>query len=173
MAQHAARRLSHRCLSSASLAAKTVPHTGHGAVPSLFTTAKWRCGQRSACTVRLCRANCFVVAKATAQSAHANGRSCAPPAAAASRSQTLLLKCRTATSCAHVFGSSTARRAQASGSESGGGSDAHRAANSRIRDVDVAQESADQSRNQVLLQAGTSVLAAANQAPQQALTLLG
>jgi flagellin len=46
------------------------------------------------------------------------------------------------------------------------------AANSRIRDVDVAQESADQSRNQVLLQAGTSVLAQANQSPQQALSLL-
>jgi len=46
------------------------------------------------------------------------------------------------------------------------------AANSRIRDVDVAQESADQSRNQVLLQAGTSVLAQANQTPQQALALL-
>ncbi len=45
-------------------------------------------------------------------------------------------------------------------------------ANSRIRDVDVAQESADQSRNQVLLQAGTSVLAQANQSPQQALSLL-
>ena len=45
-------------------------------------------------------------------------------------------------------------------------------ANSRIRDVDVAQESADQSRNQGLLQAGTSVLAQANQSPQQALSLL-
>ncbi len=45
-------------------------------------------------------------------------------------------------------------------------------ANSRIRDVDVADEAANQSRNQVLTQAGTSVLAQANQTPQQALSLL-
>ena len=46
------------------------------------------------------------------------------------------------------------------------------AANSRIRDVDVAQESASMSREQVMMQAGTAVLAQANQLPQQALTLL-
>ena len=46
------------------------------------------------------------------------------------------------------------------------------AATSRIRDVDVASESADLARNQVLLQAGVAVLAQANQAPQIALTLL-
>ena len=46
------------------------------------------------------------------------------------------------------------------------------AANSRIRDVDVADEAATQSRNQVLTQAGTSVLSQANQTPQQALSLL-
>jgi len=46
------------------------------------------------------------------------------------------------------------------------------AANSRIRDVDVADEAATQSRNQVLTQAGTSVLAQANQTPQGALSLL-
>jgi flagellin len=46
------------------------------------------------------------------------------------------------------------------------------AANSRIRDVDVADEAATQSKNQVLTQAGTSVLAQANQTPQGALSLL-
>jgi flagellin len=46
------------------------------------------------------------------------------------------------------------------------------AANSRIRDVDVAEESATLARTQVLAQAGTAVLAQANQLPQIALTLL-
>jgi flagellin len=46
------------------------------------------------------------------------------------------------------------------------------AANSRIRDVDVAQETAELGRNQILSQAGTSVLAQANQLPQLALELL-
>lgn len=46
------------------------------------------------------------------------------------------------------------------------------AANSRIRDVDVAQETADLSRNQILSQAGSAVLAQANQLPQLALQLL-
>lgn len=46
------------------------------------------------------------------------------------------------------------------------------AANSRIRDVDVASETANMSRNQVLAQAGLSVLAQANQLPQLALGLL-
>jgi flagellin len=47
------------------------------------------------------------------------------------------------------------------------------AANSRIRDVDVAQETSSLSRNQVLTQAGVSVLAQANQLPQLAFGLLG
>lgn len=47
------------------------------------------------------------------------------------------------------------------------------AANSRIRDVDVASETAELSRNQVLTQAGVSVLAQANQLPQLAFGLLG
>jgi flagellin len=38
--------------------------------------------------------------------------------------------------------------------------------------VDVAQETAELSRNQILSQAGTSVLAQANQLPQAALSLL-
>lgn len=46
------------------------------------------------------------------------------------------------------------------------------AANSRIRDVDVAEETAALSRNQVLAQAGVSILAQANQAPQLAMSLL-
>jgi flagellin len=46
------------------------------------------------------------------------------------------------------------------------------AANSRIRDVDVAEETSQLSRNQVLSQAGTSVLAQANQLPQMAMQLL-
>jgi flagellin len=46
------------------------------------------------------------------------------------------------------------------------------AANSRIRDVDVAAETADLARNNILAQAGVSVLAQANQAPNAALKLL-
>jgi flagellin len=46
------------------------------------------------------------------------------------------------------------------------------AANSRIRDVDVAEETSQLARNQVLSQAGTSVLAQANQIPQMAMQLL-
>lgn len=46
------------------------------------------------------------------------------------------------------------------------------AANSRIRDVDVAEETAELTRNNVLMQAGTSVLAQANQSSNVALSLL-
>jgi len=46
------------------------------------------------------------------------------------------------------------------------------AANSRIRDTDIAQASADAARNQVLLQASTATLAQANQQPQLALKLI-
>lgn len=46
------------------------------------------------------------------------------------------------------------------------------AANSRIRDVDVAEETSQLARNQVLSQAGTSMLAQANQLPQMAMQLL-
>lgn len=45
-------------------------------------------------------------------------------------------------------------------------------ANSRIRDVDVAEETSKMARTQVMQQAGVSVLAQANQAPQLALKLL-
>ena len=47
------------------------------------------------------------------------------------------------------------------------------AAESRIRDVDVAFETADLTRNSILQQAATSVLAQANAPPQLALSLLG
>ena len=47
------------------------------------------------------------------------------------------------------------------------------AANSRIRDVDVASESAELTKNNILMQAGVSVLAQANQQPSLALSLLG
>jgi flagellin len=47
------------------------------------------------------------------------------------------------------------------------------AARSRIQDVDVASETSELVRNQILVQAGTSVLAQANQLPSLALTLLG
>jgi flagellin len=46
------------------------------------------------------------------------------------------------------------------------------AANSRIRDVDVAAESADLAKNQILNQAGVSVLSQANQSPSFALSLI-
>ncbi len=47
------------------------------------------------------------------------------------------------------------------------------AANSRIRDVDYAEETAKQARNQILTAAGTSVLAQANVNGQNALKLIG
>ncbi|HEY0708026.1 MAG TPA: flagellin [Polyangia bacterium] len=47
------------------------------------------------------------------------------------------------------------------------------AANSRIKDVDVAEETSALSRAQILVQAGISVLSQANQMPQMALKLLG
>jgi flagellin len=47
------------------------------------------------------------------------------------------------------------------------------AANSRIRDVDVAEETSMMARNQVLTQAGVSVLAQANQIPTMAMNLIG
>jgi flagellin len=47
------------------------------------------------------------------------------------------------------------------------------AARSRIQDADVAQETAELTRTQILIQAGVSVLAQANQLPSVALSLLG
>lgn len=46
------------------------------------------------------------------------------------------------------------------------------AANSRIRDVDVASETANLTKSQILSQAGLAVLAQANSLPQSALSLL-
>ena len=45
-------------------------------------------------------------------------------------------------------------------------------AESRIRDVDMAEEMSTLTKNQILAQAGTSMLAQANQAPQTVLSLL-
>ena len=47
------------------------------------------------------------------------------------------------------------------------------AANSRIRDVDFASETASFTRSQILIQSGTAILAQANSSPQAALSLLG
>jgi flagellin len=47
------------------------------------------------------------------------------------------------------------------------------AANSRIRDTDVAAATSEMTRNSILLNANTSVLGQANQTPQLALKLLG
>jgi flagellin len=46
------------------------------------------------------------------------------------------------------------------------------AAESRIRDVDVAAETADLTRNSIMQQAATTILTQANVQPQIALTLL-
>jgi flagellin len=46
------------------------------------------------------------------------------------------------------------------------------AAESRIRDVDMADEMVTLTKNQILQQAGTAMLAQANQAPQAVLQLL-
>jgi flagellin len=45
-------------------------------------------------------------------------------------------------------------------------------AESRIRDVDMAEEMVELTKNQILQQAGTAMLAQANQAPQSVLNLL-
>ena len=47
------------------------------------------------------------------------------------------------------------------------------AAESIIRDVDMAAEMTDFTKNQILMQAGTAMLAQANMAPQNILSLLG
>jgi flagellin len=47
------------------------------------------------------------------------------------------------------------------------------AANSRLRDTDIAATTSELARNQVLLQGTTSVLAQANQSPMMALKLIG
>jgi flagellin len=47
------------------------------------------------------------------------------------------------------------------------------AANSVIKDVDMAAEMVSFTKNQILMQAGTSMLAQANMAPQQVLSLFG
>lgn len=47
------------------------------------------------------------------------------------------------------------------------------AARSRIRDTDFAKETAELTRQQILQQAGTTILSQANQRPQAALNLLG
>ncbi|MBT9544961.1 MAG: hypothetical protein IV090_06205 [Candidatus Sericytochromatia bacterium] len=47
------------------------------------------------------------------------------------------------------------------------------ASESRIRDADIAAETANLTRAQILVQAGTSVLSQANLVPQSALNLLG
>ncbi|MBE0363742.1 flagellin [Pseudoalteromonas ulvae UL12] len=47
------------------------------------------------------------------------------------------------------------------------------ASRSRIRDTDFAMETASMTKSQILQQAGTSILAQANQLPQAALSLLG
>ena len=46
------------------------------------------------------------------------------------------------------------------------------AAESRVRDVDMASEMVELTKNQILQQAGTSMLAQANQAPQSILSLI-
>lgn len=46
------------------------------------------------------------------------------------------------------------------------------AANSRIKDVDIADETSELTRNSILMQAGTSILSQANSIPKMALSLL-
>jgi len=47
------------------------------------------------------------------------------------------------------------------------------ASRSRIQDTDFAKETAEMTKNQILQQAGTSILSQANQIPQAAISLLG
>jgi flagellin len=46
------------------------------------------------------------------------------------------------------------------------------AANSRVRDTDIASETAELTKNNILVQAGTSVLAQANGSTKNALQLI-
>ena len=46
------------------------------------------------------------------------------------------------------------------------------ASNSQIQDVDMASEMTNFTKNQILVQAGTAMLAQANQTPQNVLSLL-
>ena len=48
-----------------------------------------------------------------------------------------------------------------------------KAAESTVRDVDFAEESANFTRNTILVQSATAMLAQANQLPQNVLKLLG
>ena len=50
--------------------------------------------------------------------------------------------------------------------------ESYSAANSRIKDADIAEESSELAKNNIMLQTGTMVLAQANQQPGQALALL-
>jgi flagellin len=50
--------------------------------------------------------------------------------------------------------------------------ESYSAANSRIKDADIAEESSELAKKNIMLQTGTMVLAQANQQPGQALTLL-
>jgi flagellin len=68
---------------------------------------------------------------------------------------------------------STQNRLEITVDNLGAGVESLSTANSRIRDVDVASETANMTRSQILLQAGVSVLAQANQSPQIALSLIG
>jgi len=47
------------------------------------------------------------------------------------------------------------------------------ASESQIRDTDMAKEMSEFTKNQILMQAGTSMLAQANQVPQVVLSLFG
>ena len=66
----------------------------------------------------------------------------------------------------------TQNRLQVTVSNLGSARENMSAANSRIRDVDIASESAKMTQNQILSQAGLAVLSQANQLPQSALSLL-
>jgi len=71
-----------------------------------------------------------------------------------------------------VFGAATNRLSSALGNIQVSFTN-FQAAESRIRDADFAYETAVFTRNQILVQAGTSILAQANMLPQSALQLLG
>lgn len=67
----------------------------------------------------------------------------------------------------------TGNRLQSAIASIGASAEALAAANGRIKDADVAEETSRLSRSQILVQAGVSVLAQSRMAPQLALKLLG
>jgi len=101
-----------------------------------------------------------------------NGNDVTGDAASAQAALATIDKAIAATSSTRATLGATQNRLQVTVSNLESASTNLSAANSQIRDVDVAQETADMTRNNILSQAGLAVLSQANQLPSMALKLL-